>query len=68
MIAKSDLFFNDIKLIFSEYGASEWRAASEYPATMREFVVTNNLLDLHDTHLQDYPDLSDKEDSLRVSV
>jgi hypothetical protein len=46
MIAKSDLFFNDTKSIFSEYGASEWRAACESPATIREFVVTNNLLDV----------------------
>lgn len=46
MVAKSNLFFNDMTAIFSDYGAKEWKAASESPSTMREFAVTNHLYDI----------------------
>ena len=45
MTAKSDDFFSDIMKTFSNHGASTWRSVSRTPTEMREFAVSNNLVD-----------------------
>jgi hypothetical protein len=50
MLCKSNDFFTVVTTVFSYYGATAWKKASETPTTMRRFAESNNLIDKLESH------------------